>query len=633
MSDAHNIHSTIERSKQMIVVSVIISLISAVSACFILLSYSDDGWVIVSSFVLGMIPFLISLIFGLAAMFYAILQKKSAEEIEEQNLLERRKGVKSAFDIDDEVRFSAKRSLERYVKYGGYVLSLTSALAVAYSLSAVSTIWREPVEDVVVSQDSLLVVSSILLFLAAFSGAFCLGQSKEAEFRWLRPVGGWLIVAAIINFFTVISAASTKGGSFELVNSVCSSISFWLIAILAAELVIGVIMEFYRPRTNIMELPLFESRLLSLFTESGGIMGNIENTLDYQFGFKISETSLYSFFQRSLLVFALIWLFTLWIFTIFAQVQPGEKGFRERFGEVLRNEIVEPGIHFKLPWPFEKIKRVSVSNIHEVVIGENEGDRPEVVLWNEEHDASSVKFLVGTKDEDGQDEENEALISFLSVRIPVHFQVRDSEQDAFNFLYLHEDASDALQKISEVAITKYFASVDVIDIMSKGRGKAARELKKDIQSNADELDLGVDIVAVNLHDVHPPVGDVSMAFQDVIGAQEDKRTAELEAQIYERTILPQTEADTATLLNAASAYESRVLTISKAESERFLKQVQGYNAAPEMYKLKSYLSVIESLGPEVRKYIVSDSLQSEVFEIDLEEKSRMDLLDVDLGEL
>jgi len=637
MTDANNIHRTIERSKQMALVAGVVSLISIFSACFTLFSSSNENWHWVSTFILGGVPFLISFIFAVAAMFCAILQRKGAEEVEEQSLLERRKGAQSAFDIKDEIRFSAKRSLERYVKYGGYTLSLVAAVVVSYTLIAVRGNWGRVLEGTAVVPDALLVVSAILLFLAVFTGAFCLGQSREPESRWLRPAGGWLIVAAIVNLFTVISGISAKGEFFDIVNTTTSAVAFWGIALLGLELVAGLIMEFYRPRTNVLELPIFESRLLSLFTESGGIMRNIENTLDYQFGFKISQTSLYSFFERSLLSFALIWLLALWLFTTFAQVLPGEQGLRERFGRVIRDEVVEAGIHFKLPWPFEQIRRVSVSKIHEVVIGGRGDKRPETVLWNEEHYGTTVQYLVGTKNIQSDEQSNESLVSFLNVRIPIHYRVRAEEKSVYNFLYSHDDAVDALQKVGEVAVTKYFASVDVIDIMSKGRGKAVRDLQKQIQLEADKLELGVDIVAVNLHDVHPPIGDeqhkVAEAFQDVIGAQEDKKTSELDGQVYERTIQPSTEAETAVLLDYAKSYEQRVLTVSKAESERFLKQVDGYSASPGLYKLRTYLTMFEALGPDVRKYIVSDSMQSEVFEIDLEEKSRMDLLDVDLGEL
>lgn len=636
MTDIQNIRNSIENSKHITLVSAIISIIAAISACFIVVSSSsNEDWQNISSFTLCAIPFAVSFIFAISSMFYAVLQTKSAEEQEEQTLLERRKSSQSAFDIKDDIRFSAKRSLERYIKYGGYIISIFTALIISFALLKIKSIWSEHETTFVASQESLTVVSAILLFVAIFAGAFCLGQSRDAGARWLRPVGAWLIVASIINLFTVIASICTSYEYFETVNAVLSNIAFWAIAVLAIELLAGIVMEFYRPRTNELERPLFESRILSLFTESGGIMRNIENTLDYQFGFKISQTSLYSFFERSLLSFILFWLFTLWLFTSIVQVKPGEHGLRERFGRVIRGEIVDAGIHMKLPWPFERIKKVSVSKIHEVIVGGKGNKRPETVLWSEKHYDTTVQFLVGTKAKgsEKEEEDNESLVSFLSVRIPVQYQVKGDEDSIYNFLYAHADAVKALQNISEVVVTKYFASVDVVDIMSKGRGKAVIELKSLLQNKVDELKLGVDIVSVNLHDVHPPVGDVAVAFQDVIGAQEEKQTSELDAQIYERTILPKTEADAQTLINSSKAYKSSVLTIAKAEGERFVKQTDVYNTAPEMYKLKSYLTILESLGPDVRKYIVSDKLKSEVYEIDLKEKSRMDLLDVDLGEL
>ena len=47
------------------------------------------------------------------------------------------------------------------------------------------------------------------------------------------------------------------------------------------ELVVNFIIEFYRPRSLGESRPVFESQLLSLFTEPGGVLRNIASALDY----------------------------------------------------------------------------------------------------------------------------------------------------------------------------------------------------------------------------------------------------------------------------------------------------------------------------------------------------------------
>ena len=124
-----------------------------------------------------------------------------------------------------------------------------------------------------------------------------------------------------------------------------------------------------------------------LFTEPGGVMRNVAESLDYQFGFKISKTGLYTFFQRALIPALLLWAFVFWLFTGIAEVSPGEVGIRERFGAFVgeNQAVLQPGVHLKLPWPFEKIVRVPTQRVETVTIGsrlkENDETAPTVVLW------------------------------------------------------------------------------------------------------------------------------------------------------------------------------------------------------------------------------------------------------------
>jgi hypothetical protein len=51
---------------------------------------------------------------------------------------------------------------------------------------------------------------------------------------------------------------------------------------------------------------------------------------------------------------------------------------------------------------------------------------------------------------------------------------------------------------------------------------------------------------------------------------------------------------------------------------------------PSMFKLKAYLDFLENDCQNVRKYVVSSNLRNEVYELNLEEKERIDLVDTDL---
>jgi regulator of protease activity HflC (stomatin/prohibitin superfamily) len=147
----------------------------------------------------------------------------------------------------------------------------------------------------------------------------------------------------------------------------------------------------------------------------------VATTLDYQFGFKVSETWFYQFMERAIIPLALVWALTLWLLTGILVVAPDEVAFIERFGQpVVRAEdegelpasVYGPGFYLKLPWPFSVARHVPAYRMHALELGleVKEDVSPEqrneirlardesFILWGEEHiDArfgSEINLLV-----------------------------------------------------------------------------------------------------------------------------------------------------------------------------------------------------------------------------------------------
>ena len=67
-----------------------------------------------------------------------------------------------------------------------------------------------------------------------------------------------------------------------------------LLGLVALETLIQLVLEIYRPRVKgKIERPLYESRLVGLLGQPEGLITTAAQALDYQFGFKVSETWFY----------------------------------------------------------------------------------------------------------------------------------------------------------------------------------------------------------------------------------------------------------------------------------------------------------------------------------------------------
>lgn len=640
-----NLRSGAEQARLMVKLSVVGVVVSGILALAVLvLGVSLRRFSGSDIFPLTVIPFSLAFFFSVASLIYGIMNRGAALEEEEKLLLEKRKESHSAFNVGEDVRFTAGRSFDNYRKYGPYALSVLAALFVLGSLWLFRASWAGRLDKAVVSANPLVaaLVAAVLLAIAIFSGAFYVGQSRQAAFRWLRPIGSWLLGGVGVLLLSVLSLVFAVYKVLPGFDVAFAGVVWWIGVVLGAELLFNFAVEFYRPRTLEEPRPIFESRLLAFFTEPGGVMRNIAESLDYQFGFKVSGTWLYGFVERALFPLLIFWLLLLWAFTGINEVGPGEIGFHERFGAVDRTPL-KPGIYCTLPWPFAKVSRFACDRIQTITIGEGEGkekheEATPVVLWTKQHMENEASFVVAV---DPKFESmtvdagtsNAVPISLLGLTMPVQYKVRNDAASQYAYAYGKSDPRQMLTRIGQEVTTRYLASSSIFRVMTSGRSEAEREIHRRIQTLADDAGLGLEIVAVNLLDVHPPVEKVAPAFQEVIGAMETMHSIELQAEAYRIQTEAAAQAQADELISAAKSHRFRVTRVAKAEQDRFRSQLVSFQAFPELFMLNMYFQMLENGSADNRKFVVSAGLKSEIYELNFEEKARFDLIDADMNTL
>ena len=500
-------------------------------------------------------------------------------------------------------------------------------------------------------------LAAVIGVISLVAGAFYNGQSHDEAFRWLRPFGAWMIAGAVASAAAVAAGLCFKSGLKEY-DAIIAKTLLVIYLVLAVELVLSFVVEFYRPRTLEESRPVFESRILALFTEPGGVMRNFADMLDYQFGFKVSSTWMYSFVERAIFPLILLWVLILWGSTTIHEVNSNEVGLRSNLGRLTNTEKpLPPGIYFTLPWPFGTIEKYSCDQMYEVVIGHEEHDHEEeeeyvddghghapppkkekkkedltVVLWTAEHGEGDNNFIVANDvSHSGGDKSGDVLgdFYFVGLSMPIQYHVRPD--GVYDYVYGSVDAQQVIKNIGHMVVTEYLASAPFYHIITGGRRDAEQKLKARIQAECDARKLGVEIVSANLVGIHPPT-QVGKEFQNVLGAMEEREKMVLAAEAYKAQVLPQAKADALAIRERAAAASYQTATVAKAVSDRFLKQLQAYKTMPKLFMLKNYLDFLENDCKDVRKYVLSSSLKGDVYELNLEEKERLNLFDANLGE-
>lgn len=546
------------------------------------------------------------------------------------------------FDESDEALRLASRAHKTYHRF---MIPAGGFLAGSLTLTVSVWLWRRwsaAVSHGAVSDPLQFAVLSLALFVAAMvAGAYYVGASRDSGQRWLRPTGAWLLSTGFLYLLAGVSLL------FQLWNVKIANLQLntarlqlaWLI-VLGAELILSTIIEFYRPRTATEERPVYESRILSLFTEPGGIARNVAAALDYQFGFEVSEARFYRFFERTLIPFAGLMVVLFWLMTCLVVIRPEENGIRERLGRVVSKKPLAAGLYVKMPWPFAHIVRFPVERVQEITVGytpaedDNGKVSGQVIVWDQQHNKTETTYIVPNphlqKQKDYVQVEDVGKVpvttSFMAASIPLYYKVRN----LYDYRYRHGDADTLIEQVAMREIVKYLAGVDIFDILTRERGQGGINLKQRIQTAVDRLELGIDIVFVGLEGLHPPV-EVGDSFHKVVAASEQVQTKLLEAEQYAIRREPESEAEALDIKTRAETYRYEKASIAKAEIQRFNKQLEAYRKQPDVFVARSFLDVLEEETKGVRKYILASGKGREVIILDLKQKLRKDLLDLDLG--
>jgi len=528
---------------------------------------------------------------------------------------------------------------------------------------------------------ALLVVIAFISFLI---GRYATGMSAQIQWRPLRAGGSYMLSSTILAFLVAVALALA---TFKIdgMAKVMTWASPVLMIVLGMEMAVNTVLDIYRPRiAGQYARSAFDSRLLGMINEPGGILHTFASAIDYQFGFKVSQTWFYKLLEEAVLPLALFAIATLYVLSCMVVVQPGEQAIIERLGAFDR--VAEPGLTFKLPWPFGRARAYPTKEIQRIHVGyvQDAADTArKPLLWGEAHHKEEHKLLVAAKWEGVQRQAGGVPFSLVIAAVPVQYRVKD----LYSFVYNHVDSREVLHALCYRELVKYAVSAKVEtggdeaggegvrqSILGAGRKQAAEYLTVEMQKKADAAELGVEIVHVGLQGVHPPP-EVTAEYQEVIAAVQKKQAAIMNAQADQNRVLvslcggsveqaeqlydlarryqqakeagdDETEQQLGAELNDAIANASgeifRTLSeaqsaafgravLAKATGTRFAGQLKAYRAAPEIFLRRHRLAMLEDTLPDVRKYVVlGEDEDAEVYIIDLQKSEEGSLLNLNL---
>jgi regulator of protease activity HflC (stomatin/prohibitin superfamily) len=434
--------------------------------------------------------------------------------------------------------------------------------------------------------------------------------SNESEASWpeaeqlaqiSRVAIGTLLIAAFCLFFS--SADRVWPARLAVLIGL-------LPGLVAVELLIRALLSIFSPRNDRLEPRLVSSSFVAgLLRWPPRPLTALQNELHNRFGIDLRQIWAFTYMRRAFLPVMAVIVALGWALSGVHEIPMQGRGIYERFGKPV--EVMGPGLHAGLPWPFGTVLPVENGVVHELATSVSEGASTEQTLdpaegpppavanrlWDATHinDKSQV-IASGSGDKQ----------SFQIVNMDVRFVYRIGLDDpsAMAATYNSADIPSLIRSTASRVLVHDFASRTLDELLGEQRTDLAADIGNAVARDLKKLDSGVEILATVVESIHPPAGAAN-AYHAVQAAQISAQAliARERGAAADQANLAQLHASIAHDQAAASSRE--VMSTAQSADLRFSAERQGYAKAGQAFLLEQYLSQL-TLGMTHAKLLVLD---------------------------
>jgi HflK protein len=290
-------------------------------------------------------------------------------------------------------------------------------------------------------------------------------------------------------------------------------------------------------------------------------------------------------------------------------VDPGEAGLVMHFGE-LSGPVREPGLHYRLPWPFESHRIVEVQRVQRIDYGFAQKSpqmlsQANVRISHYTAGGNLVPTAPNTTgtwfQKDAEPDEPFLLTgdgNLINLRWSVQYRVKDATAYAFNVA-----EPGALVRGTTLASLRAVVARTGIDALYTSRRSATEaDVIGSTQRELDAARSGVEMISFHLLYVHPP-DEVHDAFRDVASAQEDKLRTVNRARIFAAETVNQAKGEAAAMIEQSAAFEEQQILRAQGDAASFVLKLGAWRKAPDLTQFRVQVETVEATLPGLQKFI------------------------------
>jgi Cu+-exporting ATPase len=265
----------------------------------------------------------------------------------------------------------------------------------------------------------------------------------------------------------------------------------------------------------------------------------------------------------------------IYAFSGITQVGLDEVGVVRRFGRPQSSNL-SPGLHWRWPWPVERVDRIQPDRVRIVEVGfRRSGGDVSPKLWRSPHDDGIERVP-----------DEAIMITGDGNLVEMQASIRYTVADPQSYLFDVRAPDELLRVAAEAVLREVVAGRTFPELLTRYRDSLQKDvLAKLNQRLQDYGNLGIRLEGMALHDLHPPF-EVVPDYHRVTMAMEarDRQINEAEAEklrVYSDSRLPGIRAARVKqnqLLNGAQADARQKVREAEAAKVAFLARLQSRSA-------------------------------------------------------
>ena len=281
---------------------------------------------------------------------------------------------------------------------------------------------------------------------------------------------------------------------------------------------------------------------------------------------------------RSITIIAVLLVLLSAVGSCFYTVNDKQQAVVTTFGKV--TDVVDAGVHFKLPFGIQHVEKVDVNVYQKIELGYSSDGYGYAVNENES------TMITGD-------------YNIVNVDFFVEYKISDPVQ----YLYSSNDPELILRNLIQSQVRNVVGSSTVDSVLTDGKENIQRQVKELVTAILQEYEIGLTLVDVKIQDAEPPTQEVIEAFKAVETAKQQAETVINDAKAYQNAQLPKAEAEADKLIQNAEYLKQKRINEAVEAVAMFEAMYAEYSLNPEITRSRMYYEAISQILPGVKLYI------------------------------